>query len=496
MEIIAGGKLPPHALELEQAVLGAMLIDKNSFNIIVEILKVESFYDPKHQHIFQAAIDLYDKGDPIDLIRINSQLRTNETLDSAGGAYYITSLTNRVTSSVNVEYHARIVAEKHIQREMIRVGNEMLEKAYEESTDALELMDDVQRKIFEVSEKNIKNKTQSISDVIKKAIDRLEKMKTDDTGLSGIGTGLKELDKMTSGFQNSNLIIVAARPGMGKTALALTIARNAAVQFGKSVAFFSLEMSGIELVTRLMSLESEINSYKFKSNNLDERDWERLNEKINNLSNANLFIDETPGLSVFELKAKCRRLKAQSHVDMVMVDYLQLMKGDRDNNTKIREQEISYISRSLKELAKELDIPVIALAQLSRQVEQQAMNKRPMLSHLRESGSIEQDADQVMFIYRPEKYKIDFFDDEQTISSKGRAEIILEKNRHGNTGSVIVKFMDEFTKFADDDGYLGAYGGDGAGVTENYNPMGGFGGGGGNDTITFQSRMNDEGDDF
>ncbi len=481
--LLLGGKIAPNASDLEEAVLGAMMLEKNAYTAVLEILKPEAFYDPKNEIIYNVCKDLFERGDPIDILTVTNELRKSGELDSVGGAYYITQLTNRVSSAANVEYHARIISEKHIQRELIRISGEIGREASEEGADALGLLDTAQQKIFEVSEGTISRDVVKIEDILKKAIKNLESIKGHENTLTGVPSGFVELDRETSGWQKSDLIIIAARPGMGKTAFALTVARNASVDFGKSIAVFSLEMSSEQLVGRLISGETEIISQKMRNGNLNDQEWERLNSKITKLADAKMFIDDTPAISVFELKAKCRRLKAQQGIDMIIIDYLQLMRGEESKGQGNREQEIGYISRSLKGLAKELHVPVIALAQLSRAVEVRGGTKKPMLSDLRESGSIEQDADMVMFLYRPEYYQLTEFED--GMPTQGLAEIMLAKHRHGAVRDFRVRFQGEFAKFADIDGIgVPNQGGDFS-FSEDQ----------GVQTITLQSKMNDGADD-
>lgn len=482
-DFIPAGKIPPQAPDLEEAVLGAMMLEKNAYTAVLEILKPEAFYEPRHQTIYNVCKGLFERGEPIDILTVTAELRKAGELEAVGGAYYITQLTNRVSSAANVEYHARIISEKHIQRELIRISTEITNEAFEEGADALGLLDTAQQKIFEVSEGTISRDVEKIDDLLKKAIKNLESIKDHENTLTGIPSGFVELDRETSGWQKSDLIILAARPGMGKTAFALSVARNAAVDFTKSIAVFSLEMSGEQLVTRLISGETEIISQKMRSGNLTAQEWDRLNNKIGKLANAKIFIDDTPGISVFELKAKCRRLKAQQGIDMIIIDYLQLMRGeDSKGQQGNREQEIGYISRSLKGLAKELHVPVIALAQLSRAVETRGGNKKPMLSDLRESGSIEQDADMVMFLYRPEYYQITEFED--GMPTQGLAEVMLAKHRHGAIGDFRVRFQGEFARFVDIDAMSMPMGGTDFGFSEDPGVR----------SITLQSKMNN--DDF
>ncbi len=448
--VIEAGKVPPQSVDLEEAVLGALMLEKNAITVIADVLKPESFYKEAHVIIFQSIKDLFSRAEPIDILTVTSDLRKKGQLDIVGGAYYITSLTNRVASAANIEYHARIVAQKFIQRELIRIASEIQREAFEESSDAFELLDSAERKLFEVSQGNIKRDYKQMNMVIKEAIREIESLKDKEGGMTGIPSGFTKLDRITSGFQRSDLVILAARPGMGKTAMVLSIARNASLLAEKprAIAIFSLEMSSRQLVTRMISGEAEITGEKLKKGTLAEHEWQQLNTKIARLNEAPIFIDDTPALSIFELRSKCRRLKEQNNVEMIIIDYLQLMRGDDSNNKNgNREQEVSYISRSLKALAKELDVPVIALAQLSRASEKRGVSAIPMLSDLRESGSIEQDADMVMFIYRPEYYKISEFEDGS--STHGVAELHIAKHRNGALDNVRLRFVHEFTKFQD-----------------------------------------------
>lgn len=448
--IIENGKLQPQAVELEEAVLGALMLEKNAITVVSDILKPDSFYKEAHVIIFRTIQTLFSNAQPIDILTVTSELRRSGQLDIVGGAYYITSLTNRVASAANIEYHARIIAQKFIQRELIRISSEIQKESFEDSADAFELLDSAERKLFEVSQGNIKRDYKQMNQIVRDAIKDIEGLKDKQGGLTGIPSGFTKLDRITSGFQRSDLIILAARPGMGKTAMVLSIARNASLtsDVPKAVAIFSLEMSNKQLVTRMISGETEISGEKLKKGQLAEHEWQQLNSKVARLSEAPIFIDDTPALSVFELRSKCRRLKEQNNIEMIIIDYLQLMRGDDSNNKNgNREQEVSYISRSLKALAKELDVPVIALAQLSRASEKRGTTAIPMLSDLRESGSIEQDADMVMFIYRPEYYGITEFEDGST--THGIAELHIAKNRSGALDQVRLRFVHEFTKFKD-----------------------------------------------
>lgn len=450
-EAVGAGKIPPQARELEETVLGALMLEKNSITVVAEILKPDSFYDSRHQEIYAAILNLFSKAEPIDILTVTAELRKMGKLELVGGPYYITSLTNRVASAANLEFHARIVAQKFLQRELIRISGEIQTEAFEETVDAFELLDSAERKLFEVSQGNIKKDYRGINTVVKEAIREIEDLKNKEGGLTGIPSGFTRLDRVTSGFQKSDLVIIAARPGMGKTALVLSIARNASLansEKPRAIAIFSLEMSSKQLITRMISSEAEIEGEKLKKGNLADHEWQQLNTKIAKLNDAPIFIDDTPALSIFELRAKCRRLKQQNNVDMIIIDYLQLMRGDDANNKNgNREQEVSYISRSLKALAKELDVPVIALAQLSRQSERRGNTARPVLSDLRESGSIEQDADMVMFIYRPEYYQLSEWED--GTPTHGQAEIMIAKHRNGSLENVRLRFIGKYTKFTD-----------------------------------------------
>ncbi len=441
-------KLQPQARDLEEAVIGAMMLEKFAPEKVASYLKKEAFYVEAHQHIYESIIQLFTDGHPIDILTVTEQLRKNGTLEAVGGAYYVTTLTNRVSSAANIEYHAHIVMQKSIQRQLISVAGEIGTKAFEETSDAFQLLDQSEKKLFEIKNESMTKSYDTVTDLIAKAIKDIEESKSDgDEGLTGVPTGFTELDRMTSGWQKSDLIILAARPGMGKTAFVLSMARNAAVLAKKNVAIFSLEMSSLQLVKRLIASEAELSSEKIRSGKLEEHEWQQLHTRISTIEDAGIFIDDTPALTVLDLKAKARRMQRKRGLDMIVIDYLQLMRAEEGNKSAgNREQEISYISRSLKGLAKELNIPVIALAQLSRAVEQR-QDKRPMLSDLRESGSIEQDADLVTFIFRPEYYGIT--QDEEGNDNEGLTEIIIRKHRNGSPGTVNLKFIKHFGKFSD-----------------------------------------------
>jgi len=448
------GKVPPQAIELEEAVLGALMLEKDALTSVIDILKVESFYKEAHKVIFQAILDLFTESQPIDLLTVTTQLRKNGALEVAGGAFYITELTSKVASAANIEFHARIITEQSIKRELIRISSTIQKDAFEDTTDVFELLDAMEQSLFEISEKNIRKNYATMSSIMRDAIAELEVRKNQKDGLTGVPSGFTALDRVTSGWQKSDLVIIAARPAMGKTAFVLSVLRNAAVDHNRPVAIFSLEMSSVQLVNRLISSEAELDSDKIKKGTLADHEWAQLVHKTAKLSKAPLFVDDTPALSILELRAKCRKLKAQHDIQMVVVDYLQLMSGDSKGGFGgNREQEIASISRALKKIAKELSIPVIALSQLSRAVETRGGDKRPQLSDLRESGAIEQDADMVMFLYRPEYYGIT--EDEGGASTAGVGEVIIAKHRNGSLENIKLRFIGRYTKFTDLDGGMG-----------------------------------------
>jgi replicative DNA helicase len=441
------GKLPPQAVELEEAVLGAMLLEREALSTVIDILSPEAFYKEQNRRVFSAMISLFNRSEPVDILTVTQELKRSAELELVGGAYYVSALTNRIASSANIEFHARIVAQKYLQRELIRISTDTIKTAYEDSTDVFELLDETTKNIFEVLDSNVRKQHDKMSTLISKAIEEIEAAANQKDGLLGVPSGFTALDRITGGWQKSDLLIIAARPGMGKTAFVVSMAKNAAVDFNKPVAIFSLEMSSIQLVKRLISSETELAQDKILKGKLENHEFEQLNQRIKKLAVAPLFIDDTPALSIFELRAKARRLKENQKVELIIIDYLQLMSGGPDGKGN-REQEISHISRGLKSLSKELEIPIIALSQLSRQVENRpGGSKRPQLSDLRESGAIEQDADMVMFIYRPEYYGLDV--DENNEPTRGRAEIIIAKNRHGALETVKLRFIGQFAKFAD-----------------------------------------------
>ena len=440
------GKLPPQAVDLEEVVLGAMMIDKKGVDEVIDILQPEAFYKESHQLIFSSIISLFEKQEPIDIKTVSFQLKKDGNLNIVGGDYYLIELSQKVSSSAHIEFHSRIILQKFIQRKLISISNDIIEDSYDETSDVFDLLDKAESKIYDISQRNLKKDTQSAEDLVLAAKKKIEEISKKE-GLSGIASGFGEIDRLTSGWQPSDLIIVAARPGMGKTAFTLSMARNITVENNIPVAFFSLEMSAIQLITRLISSETGLNSEKLRTGKLEKFEWELLNVKVTNLENAPLYIDDTPSLSIFELRAKARRLSSQFGIKLIVVDYLQLMTLGSSQKTGNREQEISTISRNLKALAKELDIPIIALSQLSRAVELRGGTKRPILSDLRESGAIEQDADIVSFLYRPEYYKIDEWDDEERSPALGQAEFIVAKHRNGGLSSIKLKFINSLGKF-------------------------------------------------
>ncbi|TGE19006.1 replicative DNA helicase [Hymenobacter elongatus] len=446
------GKLPPQARELEAAVLGALMLEKDALTTVIDILKPESFYDEKNRRIFKAILNLFDKSEPIDILTVTHELREMGELEAGGGAHYVANLTFKVNSAANIEYHARIITENAIKRELINIASTIHRDAFEDTTDVFNLLDSTEQALFEVSESNIRKNFDDMRSLMGKAIKELEEKKNQKDGLTGVPSGFSALDRVTSGWQPSDLVIIAARPGMGKTAFVVSAMRNAAVDHKRPVAIFSLEMSSIQLVNRLISAEAELDSEKIKKGNLADYEWAQLNHKISALSSAPIYIDDTPALSIRELRTKCRRLKAHHDIQMIIIDYLQLMTGNSDGGKGAgnREQEIASISRALKGIAKELNVPVLALSQLSRSVETRGGDKKPQLSDLRESGSIEQDADMVVFLYRPEYYKIT--EDEMGNPTQGTGEVIIAKHRNGSLETVQLKFIGKFTKFADLDG--------------------------------------------
>ncbi len=438
------GRIPPQALDLEEAVLGALLLDREALTSVIDILRPEIFYKEAHQKIFKAISMLFEESEPIDMLTVTNKLKSMGMLQEVGGPYFITELTNRVGTPANIEYHARIIMQKYVLRELIHVSSSTIKEAFEESSDVFELLDRAEQSLFDISENNFRRESKDMKGLVQEAIKEIESAKDAEGKLRGVPSGFTELDRLTAGWQKSDLVVIAARPGMGKTAFALSLARNAAVnEF--PVAIFSLEMASVQLATRLISAETEVEGEKLKKGDLKDYEWAQLNSRVRNLENAPIYIDDTPALSVFELRAKCRRLKEQKGLELIVIDYIQLMRaGDGAGN---REQEISQISRSLKALAKELNVPVLVLSQLNRSVETRGGNKRPQLSDLRESGAIEQDADMVVFIYRPAYY--DILTDENGNDLTNKGEIIIAKHRNGSLDSVYLNFIGKYIKFTD-----------------------------------------------
>lgn len=490
------GKVPPQARELEEAVLGAIMLEKNAFDAIIEILKPDCFYVDANQRVFAAMQSLANKSQPIDILTVAEELRFREELDLVGGAYYITKLTNAVVSAANIEAHARIILQKYIQRELIRISGEIIGDAYEDSTDVFDLLDDAESKLFEITNNNLRKNFESIDSVLVNTIKRIEDLRHKNEDVTGVPSGFPSLDRVTYGWQSTDLIILAARPAVGKTAFALNLARNAVMHAAKptGVAVFSLEMSAGQLVQRILSAESEIWLEKISRGKMEEHEMKQLYAKgVQRLAQAPLFIDDTPALNIFELRAKCRRLKNKHNIGMVIIDYLQLMSGTGDGRQTNREQEISNISRNLKGLAKELSIPIIALSQLSRAVETRGAgkdgNKMPQLSDLRESGAIEQDADMVMFLYRPEYY--DITTNEMGENNRGETHVRIAKHRNGSLETIKLRALLHIQKFVEDDD-----GGFGGGLGGNWKPVSDIDSDGGAKVfVQTGSRMNDLPDD-
>ncbi len=441
------GRIPPQAIDFEEAVLGAILIDHAAINQVIDVLNPQSFYKKQHQVIFKVIKELFSKNQPIDLLTVTHELRSKSLLGDSGGEVYLVQLSQRVSSSAHSEFHARIIVQKHLQRKMIQVASKMINRAFDETTDVFELLDESERELFEVAHGNIVKNYESADQLIREVIHRMEEISKKE-GLSGIPSGFTKIDRVTAGWQPSDLIILAARTSMGKTAFVLSMTRNIVVDHKIPVVIFSLEMSSVQLITRLISSETGLSSQKLKKGDLNDHEWQQLLTKVKSLEKAPLYIDDTPALSVFELRAKCRRLLAQHQVKLIIVDYLQLMTigGQRESN-RTREQEVGQISRSLKNIAKELQVPVIAVSQLSRAVETRGGTKRPLLSDLRESGAIEQDADIVSFIYRPEYY--DLFEWEDGSPCQGQAEFMISKHRNGSLENVKLRFYKGLAKFSD-----------------------------------------------
>ncbi|OSZ78665.1 replicative DNA helicase [Chitinophagaceae bacterium IBVUCB1] len=465
------GKVPPQAPELEEAVLGAIMLEKDKLAEVLEIIQSEDcFYVDAHQKIYAAVRRLFDKGMPVDLLTVTEELRKSDELEIIGGAYYLTRLTMSVVSSAHVEAHARIVMEKFIQRELIRISGQVIGDAYEDSTDVFDLLDKAESNLYEITDKHLRKNFTSLKDVLVRTVHEIEEAKNKKDDLTGVPSGYVPLDKLTSGWQKTDLIILAARPAVGKTAFCLNLAMNAAMHTGKPfpVAFFSLEMGAGQLVKRMLAAVTEVRMDAITKGRMEEHEFVQMTQRMNKLAQAPIFLDDQAALNIFELRAKARRLKQKHNIQLIIIDYLQLMQGSVNNGGN-REQEISKISRDLKALAKELEIPIIALSQLNRSVESRKESKVPQLSDLRESGAIEQDADMVMFLYRPEYYGIN--NDAMGQPIEGETHVHIAKHRNGSTDTVKVRFIKEYQKFVDlpDDDFGGG----------NFGGFGGNSGGGG-----------------
>lgn len=443
-----GQRVPPQSIDAEKAALGAMMLSEEAVGLAIEILKGEDiFYRGGHGKIYRAILNLHDKNEPVDLLTLSDELQRMNAFSEIGGQEYLSELLNSVTSAANAEYHYKIILEKYLFRQLIRQCTDIIRKSYEEDIPVEHLMDDAENRIYMLAEYRRSPSFRHLKSILGETIEMLEQIHQSDSDITGIASGFGDLDKYTAGFQNGDLIILAGRPSMGKTAFGLNLARNAALDSHRAVAFFSLEMSGHGLAQRLLTIESHVDAQKLRTGKLHEDDWMKLSESVGSLADAPIYIDDSPSLSVIEMRSKARRLKAENNISMIIVDYLQMMEGTLGSkSSENRQQEISQISRSLKGLAKELNVPVIALSQLSRAVESRP-DKRPMLSDLRESGAIEQDADVVMFVYRPEYYRIKEFHDGSP--TENMAEIIIGKQRNGPTGTVKLTFARTFGRFQD-----------------------------------------------
>ncbi len=432
-------KLPPQNLEAEKACLGSMLLDKEAIEVAIDILKGDDFYSSQHRLIFDAIIALYGQATPVDSVTITEHLKSHGELDKAGGVLYISSLLDEVPTSANIEYYAKIVEQKSLLRKLISAASSIIAISYETDTNAFEVIDQAEKLVFDVTERDVSRGYYSMNEIIKDSIIAIEKLYHRGDVYTGIPSGFKEFDDLTSGFQKSEFIIIAARPSVGKTALALNIAQNMGIRQKKNVAIFSLEMSKEALVQRMLCSEARIDSQRLRKGFLETDKWAPLTTAAGKLADANLFVDETPAISDMQLRAKARRIQSRHGLDIIFVDYLQLMTTIKRRNEG-RTQEITEISRSLKALARELNIPIVALSQLSRAVESRGRDKRPILSDLRESGAIEQDADMVVFLYRDELYN-------PNTPDKNIAEVIIQKQRNGPTGSLKLRFSKEYTRF-------------------------------------------------
>ncbi len=438
VDISSIGKIPPHNIEAEQAVLGCMILDPDVIPSVLELIKGEDFYRPDHREICEAIIDLSEKAASIDIITVSEQLQVRGTLENVGGLEYLSSITNSVPTTANAKYYTKIVEEKSLLRKLIKAAAEISQISYDASEDAVYVLDKAEKSIFDILQKRGTQGFTHIKDVLLETFNRLEELYNSKGYITGIPTGFTDLDLKTAGLQNSDLILIAARPGMGKTAMGLNIAQYAAVQKRVPVAIFNLEMSKDQLVNRMLCSEVMVDSHKMRTGKLSDDDWNKIAQALAPLSEAPIYIDDTPGITVMDIRAKCRRLKLEKNLGLVVIDYLQLMQGR--GRVENRQQEVSEISRSLKILAKELNVPVVTLSQLSRGPESR-QDHRPMLSDLRESGAIEQDADIVMFLYRDDYYNPE-------TEKKNIAEVIIAKHRNGSTGTVELRWFGEYTKFA------------------------------------------------
>lgn len=443
------GKLPPQAQELEESILGALMIEKEAFATIADLLRPDTFYKDQNRLVYEGIAALAAKEQPIDVLSVAEKLKSLGTLEQAGGVLYLSELTRRVASAAHLRYHAQIIAQKATARDLIRMAAEIEELSYDETQDVDDLMQKAEAEIFEISQRNQKRDVTQIDPVIAEAFARMRKASQNEGNISGIPSGFTDLDKITSGWQKSDLIIIAARPAMGKTAFVLSMAKNIAVNYKRPVAMFSLEMSNVQLANRLIMNVCEIEGDKIKNGKMSQQEWNQLENKVNDILGSPIYIDDTPALSVFELRSKARKLVREKHVELIIIDYLQLMNAS-GMNFGSREQEVSIISRNLKALAKELDIPIIALSQLNRSVEQRGgtgvEGKKPQLSDLRESGAIEQDADMVCFIHRPEYYHL-YSDDKTGKDLRGLGQIIVAKHRNGATNEIWLRFRSKYAKF-------------------------------------------------
>jgi len=444
----------PQAVDMERAVLGALMIDVNAFDLISNILTPESFYEPRNQQVFSAIRELYNAEDgrkPIDVWTVTEQLSQNGKLEEVGGPGYVAEVSSSVLTSANIEYHARVLAQKAMARELIKFGGIVMSKAFDETTDIDDLMQEAEENLFRLSKEHIKSDFKQIDPVLKDAIQEVSAAAANSDGITGIATGYGDLDQLTSGWQNSDLIIIAGRPAMGKTALALCISKFIAIEQEIPLAFFSLEMSSTQLVKRIVSSVCEVGSAKLRNGQLDPYDWQHIDHGISRILGKPFYLDDTPGLSIYDLRSKARRLVKQHRVKVIIIDYLQLMSASTTRYST-RQDEVALVSRSLKGLAKELNIPIIVLSQLNRGVENREglEGKRPQLSDLRESGAIEQDADMVMFVHRPEYYHI--YQDDKGHDLRGMAQLIIAKQRNGATGDVLLEFRSEFTSFSSPEG--------------------------------------------